>query len=515
MAEAQDRLVNDQSDTSSAPLVTTAENPTFHQYQREHKDIIEVLNGCLICCLANGRIKHLNNTFLKLSGWQREDQVGHAIQNLIASEDVGIFLKAFADTAQSGKVTRLDLKFKKKDDGDIDMAVSIVPDSSKEILIIGWDITERKEVERFGRLRLEQTKIDSQLKAFKMLEDIPDGFFSVDKNWHLLYLNKEAQRIARKDNRDIVGQHLWKAYPELIGTTIYQKYTEAMNTGKPCRFEEYLPEFNAWFETNLYPSEDGLVVYFRDTTDRKRAQEQLKRYAEELERSNTDLEQYAYIASHDLQEPLRMISSFVNLLGEENANVLTENSKKYIQFAQDGAERMRTLIRDLLEYSRVSSTELSYQMIDTNQIVDFAILNLKQTIEEKHAEIIVTDLAPIQGAHSQFVLLFQTLISNALKFHRDIPPRIQIESKPHEEGDLFTISDNGIGIPPQHLTSIFKIFKRLHCRSSYIGTGIGLAIAKKIVERYGGKIWVISRVGEGSTFYFYLPRRDVKKNLQI
>lgn len=233
----------------------------------------------------------------------------------------------------------------------------------------------------------------------------------------------------------------------------------------------------------------------------------LKRRAEELANSNIELERFAYIASHDLQEPLRMVTSFLQLLKKRYVEKLDETADQYIAFAVDGAERMKTLIMDLLDYSRVGSNTEPNENVDLNILIEEVKGVFSKTIDESKAHITVGPLPIVKGNRTQLLQLFQNLIGNAIKYQKDESPVIQISCTEQEEEYLFEIKDNGIGIDPAFHEKIFVIFHRLHSRSEYTGTGIGLAICKKIVERHNGKIWVKSMPGQGSSFFFTLGKR--------
>lgn len=244
-----------------------------------------------------------------------------------------------------------------------------------------------------------------------------------------------------------------------------------------------------------------------ENQERLRAEEEIKRYTKELERSNKELQQFAYVASHDLQEPLRMVGSFLQLLERRYSPQLDSNAKDFIHFAVDGAVRMQTLINDLLEYSRVGTRGKPFEHIKLNQVVAQAKKNLNVAIKENKAEIKCGKLPNIYGDDTQLTQVFQNLIGNAIKFHGDKPPEITISSM-RKNGDYeIMVKDNGIGIDPQYKEKIFLIFQRLHSREEYPGTGIGLAICKRIVERHGGTIWVESQVGEGATFHLSIPAK--------
>jgi light-regulated signal transduction histidine kinase (bacteriophytochrome) len=225
----------------------------------------------------------------------------------------------------------------------------------------------------------------------------------------------------------------------------------------------------------------------------------------ELEKSNKELENFAYVVSHDLQEPLRMISTYLQLLGIRYKGKLDSDADEFIGFAVDGATRMHALIDGLLMYSRVSTGEKMFEPIDSKKVLDLALENLQVAIEETSAIVTHDPLPTVMADDLQIGQLYQNLIGNAIKFHGEEPPRVHVSAEQKENEWLFSVRDNGIGIDSKYGESIFTVFQRLHKKSEYPGTGLGLAISKKIVERHGGRIWVESKPGEGSTFYFTIP----------
>jgi PAS domain S-box-containing protein len=242
-----------------------------------------------------------------------------------------------------------------------------------------------------------------------------------------------------------------------------------------------------------------------DITERRKAEENTERLLVELERSNKELEQFAYVASHDLQEPLRMIASFVQLLDQKYKGKLDEKADKYIYFAVDGALRMQKLIDALLAYSRVTTWGASFGPVDTNRAFSQAVADLLPAIAESHA-VVTKDLLPtVTGDEAQLAELFQNLIGNAIKFRKSgTAPVVHVSAKKEGKEWLFSVRDNGIGMEPEYFDRIFQIFQRLHTREEYPGTGIGLALCKRIVERHGGRVWVESAPGEGTKFFFTL-----------
>ncbi|MBM4279047.1 MAG: hypothetical protein FJ130_14395 [Deltaproteobacteria bacterium] len=239
--------------------------------------------------------------------------------------------------------------------------------------------------------------------------------------------------------------------------------------------------------------------------------EQLHQKTEDLIRSNKELEQFAYVASHDLQEPLRMVTSYVQLLAQRYKDKLDQDGNEFIDFAADGATRMYQLINDLLAYSRVGTRGHTFEPINCETILQEALDNLKVTLEESGAVVTHDSLPTVMADSLQLGQLFQNLIGNAIKFRGDERPRIHISASRNDSGWTFSVRDNGIGIAPEFTERIFIIFQRLHGPQQYPGTGIGLAVCKKIVERHGGRIWVESEPGKGAAFYFTLPNVGVQQ----
>jgi len=266
-------------------------------------------------------------------------------------------------------------------------------------------------------------------------------------------------------------------------------------------------------EANISVIEDAvgqpgaLLIVARDVTERKKMEQQLNSTLADLQRSNAELEQFAYIASHDLQEPLRMIASYIQLIEEDYKEKLDADADQYIAFAVEGAKRMQTLIEDLLAYSRVGTRGEPLMPTSMKSALSEAIANLEVAIEESHAVVTHDQLPTVLGDESQLIQLFQNLVGNAIKFKSDDAPTIHVGVEETKDDWVFSVRDNGIGIDMKYAERIFTVFQRLHSREEYAGTGIGLAVVKKIVERHGGRIWVESTPAKGSTFYFTLRKR--------
>lgn len=368
------------------------------------------------------------------------------------------------------------------------------------------DIDEQKNTE------LEIRKLYEEKNT--ILESIGDGFFALDQNWIVTYWNKEAENMLYVPKSKVVGQYLWDVFPDSVGSVSYKKYHEALETNKQLLFEDYFPNLEKWFEITAYPSDKGLSVYFKDVTERKLSQIQLnelhhhlQKTAQNLAASNAELEQFAYIASHDLQEPLRMVTSFLSQLEKKYGNLIDDKGKQYIHFAVDGAKRMRQIILDLLDFSRVGKFNGKPQEVDTHKVAEEIITLYNNEIKQSGAEIQLEGLPVITTLKSPFTQVLQNLVSNALKYQKPgEKPVIKIAAEEMAAYWKFSVQDNGIGIDPDSTEKIFIIFQRLHHKDEYSGTGIGLAIVKKIVEAMGGGIWVEPNESGGSTFYFTINR---------
>ncbi len=369
-----------------------------------------------------------------------------------------------------------------------------------------------QDIEESKKAELEILKLYEEKNT--ILESIGDGFFTVDKNWMVTYWNNEAEKLLRTPKDKVLGKNLWQIFSEQVNLHSYKKYNEAIETSKRISFEDYYAEIDRWFEITAYPSKNGLSVYFKDITDRITAQMELnelnlnlQKTAHDLAISNSELEQFAYIASHDLQEPLRMITSFLSQLEKKYNNRLDEKGKQYIYFAVDGAKRMRQIILDLLEFSRVGRFEGKSEEVDLNEVIEEIVSLHKKQIEETGATIDFNNLPILRGFKSPLRQLFQNLVSNALKYHnKDEKSLIEIEVTEMPAHWKFLVKDNGIGIEPDYYERIFNIFQRLHNREEYSGTGIGLAIVKKLVEAMGGEIWIEPNEGGGSVFIFTIQK---------
>ncbi|WP_243374712.1 ATP-binding protein [Geotalea sp. SG265] len=371
------------------------------------------------------------------------------------------------------------------------------------------------EVSRLRRVILEMAAhLRAEEKRFRLaLENIPDMIVIFGQDLRIRYVNPAAVRAIGLSASRLIGQVDEEIWPEMY-TRWRPILNKAQETASVQHLELEIPAGdggNRYLHVTYVPlvEEDGrvkeLMGIVHDYTVRKQAEDELKRTLEELLRSNRDLEQFAYVASHDLQEPLRMVASYVQLLDKRYRGQLDENADRYIDYAAEGAKRMQTLIEDLLSYGRINRGE-KFEEVNLNTTVMAVTTALAATIGESGTTVEADDLPVVWGDRTQLFILFQNLIGNAIKYRRqDVKPLVRVSARHTAEAWVVSVRDNGIGIEDQYFDRIFQIFQRLHTRDEYSGTGIGLASCKRIVERHGGRIWVESAPGQGSTFSFTVP----------
>ncbi len=374
---------------------------------------------------------------------------------------------------------------------------------------------EQLNIEMQERKQAEEALRESEEKYRTILEKIEDAYYEVDLAGNLTFFNDSMCRIWGYPREELMGMNDRQYTDKENAKKLFQAFNKVYRTGEPrreCDWEIIRKDgTKRYIEASVSLRKDssdkpiGFRGIIRDITERKQAEEALKEKTEELARSNRELEQFAYVASHDLQEPLRMVTSYVQLLAQRYKGKLDSDAHEFISFAVDGAIRMWKLINDLLTYSRLGTRGKELESADCQTVLNQSLNDLKVAIEENGAVVTHDPLPTVMVDKLQLGQIFQNLIGNAIKFRGNEPPRIHVSASRNGNMWTFSVRDNGIGIAPEYAERIFIIFQRLHGRNEYDGTGIGLAICKKIVERHGGRIWAESEVGKGATFYFTLP----------
>jgi PAS domain S-box-containing protein len=369
---------------------------------------------------------------------------------------------------------------------------------------------------RVQMLEIEQETVRRSEKRFRSLvHNSSDVIVIVMPDGMIHYASASAAGVLGYAAEDLVGRCVLDLI-EADGRTNVEEFVRSLRNLDPIQSRTMETRFRkahgGWSAVEIVaanrlsdPAINGIVLTFRDISWRKRAEEALALRAQELKRSNEDLQQFAYVASHDLQEPLRMITGYTSLLARRYHGKLDKDADEFISYAVDGAKRMQGLIQDLLSYSRVGTQGKAFELTDCEEVLAQTLASLQLALEESGATVTHEPLPTVVADETQLGQLFQNLIGNAIKYRNSRPPQVHVSCTRTASEWVFAVKDNGIGIDPRYAARIFVIFQRLHTREEYPGTGIGLAVCKKIVERHGGHIWMESQPGEGATFYFTLP----------
>lgn len=358
-----------------------------------------------------------------------------------------------------------------------------------------------------GHGRRDETLQSREEQLLNVIENIADGVIILNKDGNVCFVNPAAMKLFDREADEFYGEKF--GFPLVAGEST--EINIVRKDGGMCQAEMRVVEIE-------WEKKPACLASIRDITaikksaefkaevkERKKSEDQLRKQKEDLECSNQELEQFAYVASHDLQEPLRMVTSYVQLLARRYSGKLDRDADDFIGFAVDGANRMQRLINDLLAFSRVGTRVKDFVQIDSAAAVEKAVSNLQLAIEDSGAAVTHDELPSVMADDIQFVQLFQNLIGNAIKYRDANTPEIHVGADRRNGKWVFSVRDNGIGIDPEYKERIFVIFQRLHTKEKYSGTGIGLAVCKKIVERHGGHIWVEPGAGKGSVFYFTVP----------
>ncbi len=464
----------------------------------------------MVAINESGKVALFNGLAEQVFGYSAAEVVGRPIELLLPerfrSRHEGHRTGFFADPRPRLMGEGLDLFARRKDGTEFPADVQLSPiESDNGMLVLSTirDLTERK--------RAQQTQaLLASLVETSQYAIVTHNIDGVVTTW-----NEGAERLYGRNQTEVIGRSVDEMIPPQESANIAGHYQSLKDGQGMQEFEtRLLRKDGALVEVSMAmsPIHDarGIIVAYstlsNDITERKRAERALLDRSEELARSNAELEQFAYAASHDLQEPLRMVASYVELLARRYKGRLDNDADEFINFAVDGARRMKRLINDLLTYSRAGRGR-ALEPVRLDEAVQHALTNLALNIEETGAMVTCDAMPTVSGDESQLTELVQNLVANAIKFCGENPPAVHISAARKGSSWLISVRDNGIGISSEYAERIFVMFQRLHGPSDYPGTGIGLAICKRIVERHGGKIWMESLPGQGTTFYFTLPAR--------
>jgi len=481
--------------------------------EEKYRNIIANINLGLLEVDTNEIIEVANNSFCEMSGYSMEEIIGKSAKTLFAKSETNfklIEINAERERGIAGVYERILINKKGETKEWLISGAPHYNDEGKMVGTIGihLDITEQKLAEK--ALKLSEEKFKS------MVHNISDIITLIDNYGNIVYQSASIKQVLGYNETETIGRNLFEfMHPNDIAMLAIEMEKMLLTPGNSNvveyrvmnKFGEYVLMEGQANNQLLNPAIKAIIVNSKDITQRKKAEAALIKQAYDLSISNKELERFAFIASHDLQEPLRMVSSFMNLLQKKYKDVLDETATDYIRYAVDGSNRMKQLINDLLLYSRLASKHQQTQKVNLQNVVKEVQIILRYEILTNGATIYTDGLPVVMAVQLEMEQLLQNLISNAIKYQQAGNKAIIYVTGTERPNDwLIAVKDNGIGIDEKFCDKIFIMFQRLHNKDEYSGTGIGLAVCKKIVERYGGTITMESKPGEGSTFFFTIPK---------
>jgi len=525
-------LMTDGKDNASAILEISsditerkkAESALAESEAKLHITFATMADGIVIVGL-DYKVTDCNEAILRLTQRSREEIIGKPLLDLFAPEFHLQIFEKHSELLEKGNILNVAKLLRKSGERvDVEANVSLIRDAAGQYtasVAVLRDVTERKKA--------ELALAESEAKLRITFATMADGIVIAGLDETVTDCNEAILRLTQRSREEIIGKPFEDLLPPefrslildarkfLVGAVLAR--TEPSRGKKETvRTDSQLLQKNGErvdIEANISTIEDAsgqpaeFLIVARDVTERKQMEYQLDSSLADLQRSNAELEQFAYVTSHDLQEPLRMITSYIQIIEEDYKGKLDADADQYIAFAVEGAKRMHTLINDLLAYSRVGTRGEPFMPVIVSNVLSAAAANLEVAIEESHAVVTHDRLPTVLGDESQLIQLFQNLLGNAIKFRSDATPMIHIGVEEAKDDWVFSVRDNGIGIDMKYAERIFVVFQRLHAREDYPGTGVGLAVVKKIVERHRGRIWVESEPAKGSTFFFTLPKGGI------
>lgn len=507
---------------STHPRPPAADGEAERDSEARYRGLLEAAPDAMVVVNQAGEIVLLNLQAEKQFGYRRDELVGQPVTNIIpegfAERLIADDLRSTADALAQVIGTGIELVARRKDGTEFPIEIMLSPlESAEGILVTAAirDISVRKAAEE------HLAQID-ELRSHlaNLVEGSDDAILSKSPDGTILSWNRGAENLYGYTAQEVIGKPISLLLPadrprevaDMLARLQRGEVIDSFETARVKKNGKVVPVSLQMSPIRGASGEiTGASTIARDITARKDAEAALLQKVQELARSNEELGQFAYIASHDLQEPLRMVASYTELLSRRYKGQLDSDADEFIAFAVDGANRMQRLIEDLLTFSRVGTRGTDLLGISSEEALQRALINLRGSIEESGA-LVTHDLLPeVLADETQLVQLFQNLVGNAIKYRRSGVPRVNISAAVDgPDRWSFAVADNGLGIEPQYFEKIFGMFQRLHKREEYAGTGIGLAICKKIVERHGGAIYVESQPGQGSTFTFTLARSGVE-----
>ncbi|MDY6864447.1 MAG: PAS domain S-box protein [Halobacteriota archaeon] len=496
-------LVRDITESKRAEEITKIE----HQ---KYQEVVENIDEGLFNMDLKGRVRLINPKIAeKVTGYDMDEIEGKSLTMLAPKEEMPAAISVIQKVLGGNKIRNFETVLKKKDGTIVPFLMSLTPKMKDgkiyEIFGVVNDISEKKNAEEKARVVQERYKT--------VVENIGEGLFIQDATGVINYVNPEIENITGYSARELIGSNFANLLSKDVRKIILPGFGRLMKGETLHNLDINFTRKDGeeiFIEITITPYlKKGKITeitgVIRDITERKESEAILNKTLSDLKHTNKELEQFAYVASHDLQEPLRMVGSYVQLISRRYKGRLDDDADEFIEYAVDGARRMQNMINDLLTYSRVGTRGSPFKQINCEEIIRNVTIDLSILIEENNASITHDPLPVVWADEVQLIQLFSNLIGNSIKYRREDNPKVHISVEKSADNWLFSVQDNGMGIDSVYKENIFNVFSRMDKRQS--GTGIGLAVCMKIVKRHGGNIWVKSELNKGSTFYFTIPTR--------
>jgi PAS domain S-box-containing protein len=474
--------------------------------RQHYQALAESLPHLVWTCRPDGYCDYLSRQWVEYTGRPATVQLGYGWAEQLHPDDQERARSEW--TAATVRGDKLDIEFRiRRGDGAFRwFRTRAVPLRDAAGHIIKW-FGSNTDIEDYKQAMGNIARAEERFRL--VVEAAPNAMLMADHYGRIVLLNRKSEELFGYEREELINapierlvpEQFRRIHPDHVASFLRTPSARAMGVGREL-YGQRKDGTQVAIEIGLNPIElpegDYVLASIIDVTERKRIDDDLRR-------SNADLEQFAYIASHDLQEPLRMVASYTDLLAQRYQGQLDERANKYIHYATDGARRMQRLVADLLAYSRVGSQDVQWRRVQSGDVVRTVIETLEPSIRESGATVTVVGTLPsVLADEGQLVQVFQNLIGNAIKFRGDAPPQISVQATRRDSRWMFSVTDNGIGIDMRYAEKIFQMFQRLHEKGKYEGSGIGLAITKRIIEGHGGRVWFESNVGAGTTFFFTL-----------
>ena len=479
--------------------------------------VVEATPNAIVLADAQGRILLVNAGAEKLFGYTRGEMIGQPV-GMLLPERLRAAYAGHAEARPTGKGR--DFFARRKDGSEVPVEIGLNPIETPEgplILSAIIDITERRKAEVALREKEAQFSATDRRLA-EIVHGMTEACFALDAQWRFTFVNDRSETLFRRPREEMLGRSIWEVFPQLIGAPMEAHYRRTMTERVADTFEVFSTVAERWLDVRIFPTGEGLAAFLLDIQDRRIAEQEIQRLNTDLEKrvikrtaqleaANNELESFSYSVSHDLRAPLRAVDGFSQAILDDYGPQLPDEGRRYLQTIRKGAQQMGMLIDDLLTFSRLSRAPLKKEEVDTGKLVRSVLEDLSAQREGRQIDLRIGDLPACAGDPALLRQVWINLLSNALKYTKKREAAVvEIGCEASPDGNVFLVRDNGTGFDMRYAGKLFGVFQRLHRAEEYEGTGVGLALVQRIIQRHGGRVWADAAIDHGATFYFTLEK---------